>query len=240
MWQETPLRCGEGSQLILFGPAGDSGASLTLVSHGSRGRCLVCRHVCQASARPLFVHSMCNSYLLFHTPPVLKRHSGIPAPAKPHQTEMLKSLCTCFPDHFKCELMRFWHYSGEHGARCNGSHITFLTRKKKYLNICVSVWGLMFFSWWPCFIQLGASPLWSIAELSQAVRVKGKERYLILSPSLSLSQTRRAQEIRSDFHVILYIFADEEEKSSTRTTKLNFLVTVSFVTSSTVEMFYSI
>lgn len=126
MWQETPLRCGEGSQLILFGPAGDSGASLTLVSHGSRGRCLESRHVCQASARPPLVHSMCNSYLLFHTPPILKRHSRIPAPAKLHQTEMLKIPCTCFPDHFKCELMRFWHYSGERGAHCNGSHITFL------------------------------------------------------------------------------------------------------------------
>lgn len=59
-------------------------------------------------------------------------------------------------------------------------------------------------------------------------------------PSLSLSQTQRAQEIRSDFHVILYIFADEEEKSSPRSIKQNFLATASFVTSSTVEMFYSI
>lgn len=115
-----------------------------------------------------------------------------------------------------------------------------LTRKKKYLNICVSVWGLMFFSWWPCFIRLGASPLWSIAKLSQAVRVKGKERYLILSPSLSLSQTQRAQEIRSDFHVIFYIFPDEEEKSRLWSIELNFLVTASFVTSLTAEMFNSI
>lgn len=99
VWKSQPAH--------LVWPSWSSGASLTLVvSVLGDQTCLP--GICTTP----FIFSMCNSYLRFHRPPVLKRHSGIPAPAKPHQTEMETILLTCSPPgHLKCRLIWSWYYS---------------------------------------------------------------------------------------------------------------------------------
>lgn len=126
-----------------------------------------------------------------------------------------------------------------------------LIRKRKVRTFGSVFWGLMFFSWWPCFIQIDVYPQWSIAELSQAVRVRGKIfNSLSISVCLSHIHTYRKMEGTASTGdkkwfpsatIILYILADtytqyQEEKSSLRNyTEINISVTAFFTTSSAAE-----